>query len=618
LKAFRGLAVLTARMSIAMSALVFGISAQAADKIHLVRAADLPRFSYPVTGSVETLVEDKAAYEAFATQRRADLQSIFDKYQIDDNATLRGLVGEAALIDFMSGRYDDAYKESLQVRELQDKPSAKLLSGSELRAVIDAARTVGNTNSPEFQNAVTTRVSADLNKMPFKVVQDSVKEIEAGKSLAGEGRVIGRLRDVLQPIIDKNHALSSDLAPQVTGARYTLTVGLPLAKPLAKTYQEYLSANIVVKPDIWEARNVALPADAGYSPVTIGIWDSGVDVSLFPGRLDLSNGAPAVIAFDLDSRQTTGNLFPLTPDVVANLPREKGYLQGFSDLTSNIQSPQADQVKDLLSNLKPDAYRSTMESISMVDDWAHGTHVTGIATAGNPYARVAVARISFDYKLTPDPCPSRALTERTVQADFEYVKFFKAQHVRVVNMSWGGDVKGYESGLEQCGIGKTADDRKAIARELFDRERDGLKEAMASAPEILFVAAAGNSDNNAAFIENIPAGIQLPNLLAVGAVDQAGDEASFTSYGPTVVVDANGYQVKSVIPGGETVALSGTSMAAPQVTNLAGKLFAIDPRLTPERVVTLIKETSTKSDDQRRNLMNPAEAVKRLKGELGK
>ena len=59
-------------------------------------------------------------------------------------------------------------------------------------------------------------------------------------------------------------------------------------------------------------------------------------------------------------------------------------------------------------------------------------------------------------------------------------------------------------------------------------------------------------------------------------------------------------------------------MAAPQVTNLAGKLFAIDPRLTPERVVTLIKETSTKSDDQRRNLMNPAEALKRLKGELGK
>jgi subtilisin family serine protease len=39
--------------------------------------------------------------------------------------------------------------------------------------------------------------------------------------------------------------------------------------------------------------------------------------------------------------------------------------------------------------------------------------------------------------------------------------------------------------------------------------------------------------------------------------------------------------VESVIPSGAKVKMTGTSMAAPQVTNLAAKLLAIDPRLSP-------------------------------------
>ena len=116
-------------------------------------------------------------------------------------------------------------------------------------------------------------------------------------------------------------------------------------------------------------------------------------------------------------------------------------------------------------------------------------------------------------------------------------------------MSWGGSVKDIERALELCNIGKTPDERKTIAREYFDLQKDALTRAFASAPDILFITAAGNSNEDASFVEDIPAGIVLPNLLTVGAVDKAGDEASFTSYGPTVVVHANGYQVESVIPG---------------------------------------------------------------------
>ena len=96
----------------------------------------------------------------------------------------------------------------------------------------------------------------------------------------------------------------------------------------------------------------------------------------------------------------------------------------------------------------------------------------------------------------------------------------------------------------------------------------------------------------------------LPNLLTVGAVDKAGDEASFTSYGPTVKVHANGYQVESVIPGGEKLAESGTSMASPQVVNLAAKILAVNPKLMPSQVIALIRDNADKTLDGRRTLIN--------------
>jgi subtilisin family serine protease len=92
-------------------------------------------------------------------------------------------------------------------------------------------------------------------------------------------------------------------------------------------------------------------------------------------------------------------------------------------------------------------------------------------------------------------------------------------------------------------------------------------------------------------------------------VDRAGDEASFTSYGPTVAVDANGYQVESVIPGGDKLAESGTSMASPQDANLAAKILAVNPKLAPPQVIALIRDTADKTADGRRTLVNPKKAV---------
>ena len=424
---------------------------------------------------------------------------------------------------------------------------------------------------------------------------------------------MGNVRDVLQATLDKTGALSSDFAPGLIGARFALETTLPLKQSLISTYTAYLEKNKVEKADIWAARDVVLSATAKYKPVNVAVWDSGVDTKLFPKNLLTdAKGKPALIAYDIASRPDTGELFPIPTALQPKLPEMLLRTKGFSDLQSNIDSPEASDVKRFMSTLKPEEFKPTIEQLGLAGNYVHGTHVAGITVAGNPFARLAVARLSFDYKLQPDPCPSMAMSVRTAKSYQAYADFFKRNKVRVVNMSWGGSVKDVEEGLEKCGMGKTTEERQKLARELFEVEKAGLTKAFASAPGVLFITAAGNSNSDSSFGEFIPSSIVLPNLLTTGAVDKAGDEASFTSYGSTVAVHANGYQVVSYLPGGSRVALSGTSMASPNVANLAAKLLAVKPSLKPTEVIAIIRETAEPSVDGRRKLINPSKALQRV------
>jgi subtilisin family serine protease len=201
-----------------------------------------------------------------------------------------------------------------------------------------------------------------------------------------------------------------------------------------------------------------------------------------------------------------------------------------------------------------------------------------------------------------------------MEADFkEMSDFFNTRHVRVVNMSWGDEVSEFETWLSRTGGGQDAATRKAKAEELYAIWRRAVDNAIKNSPNTLFITAAGNSDSDASFLGDVPTSLVEPNLIAVGAVNQAGDETSFTSSGPTVLVHADGYHVVSTVPGGKKVPLSGTSMASPNAVNLAAKLFALDPTLTPAQVIKLMREGSDASADGRIHLINPKRSAELLK-----
>jgi subtilisin family serine protease len=589
--------------------LAVGVGLAAAQtKPRVDKAADLPRFTYKIDGKVEDVVRSAEKFAPFAAAVRRDTESVLAGYDIADKAARIDLVGLLATLDYLDGRYYSVLERVVELRALQDKPADKLIAGLRLKAMAQAAKADGPSGDA-YKRDVAAAMRRELEPLPYPVIENNIREGKAGAELIGEALVLGRIREVVQPIVDQNGSLTSEFAPGVVSARFALLDVLPLKQTLVDVYTSYLAAHQVAKADIWAARDVTLTTAQTRGPVVIGIWDSGVDTALYPGQVIREGARPVVIAFDKYSNPSTGELMPLPPSAQGRVAEMTGRIRGFSDLQSNIDSKEASAVKAYLSSLTPEQFKPAIEEINLAGDYSHGTHVAGIAVAGNPAARLVVGRVEFGYTLKPDPCPSSELAERDARASQAYVDFFKAQHARVVNMSWGGDVGEFESDLEKCGIGKSVDERKALARKYFDIEKDSLTRAFASAPGILFVTAAGNSNNDASFIESVPSGIVLPNLLSVGAVDSAGEEASFTSYGPTVKVHADGYQVESYLPGGARVALSGTSMASPEVTNLAGKLLAVNPKLTPPELIRIITDTADRSADGRRNLVNPKKAL---------
>ena len=591
---------------------------------------DVPRFTYDISSSASEVFASKQEMDKVVGLLEKDYNALLSDYDIQDKTLLKGILGTLKNIDLYHHRYDEALLKVKKVRELQEKPSDKLMSGLSNMAYIQALRESDLKMDDQFHEKFSSYFASSINELPWEVVQDDVEGSKGSLEIYSENLVLGFVKEGIDPGVAKTGTISDENAASMVNMRYIVDHVLPVKDDMVKVYESYIAANKVEKADIWADRDIDISNEPNLSPVIMAIWDSGVDVPIFKDQLHVNSnekfdgkdtdGNGFVddvngIAFDLHSNKTSAVLYPLTEEQKEKLPEMVGMVKGLQDLQANVSSKEASELKKFMSQIKPEEVRPFIEELNLFANYAHGTHVAGIAAKGNPMAMVLPARITFDYRMVPEP-PTKELYAQFGLSANQAVDYFKQAGVKVVNMSWGDSPESVEGALEVNGIGETAEERKKMAREMFDLGKEGLYQAIKGAPEILFVTSAGNSDQDSEFYEDIPSSFELPNILTVGAVDQAGEETGFTSFGETVDVHANGFEVDSYIPGGQTMKMSGTSMSSPNVVNLAGKLWSIEPDLSVKEVIDLIKEGCDTSEDGRRVLINPQASVELLRNKM--
>jgi hypothetical protein len=202
------------RLLLTLASVVFTASALLGDappKKIVHSQSDLPRFSYPVQGTASALVRDGGPqFDAFAAKVRADLDTIFRDYQIDDHSTLRTLLGARLSLEELAGDYPEALQTVDRIRDLQDKPAAKLLSGLAPRAMLQAAIEANAPSGDAFTAALMRRYAAELQPLPWPIVEDSIKRAHVGARIFTSSVAVADVMTELDPATRTSGALDAE------------------------------------------------------------------------------------------------------------------------------------------------------------------------------------------------------------------------------------------------------------------------------------------------------------------------------------------------------------------------------------------------------------------------
>ena len=373
----------------------------------------------------------------------------------------------------------------------------------------------------------------------------------------------------------------------------------------------------VIEPqsEFWDSRDIVIEPKRNAPAVRIGIWDSGVDVSLFPGQIALGKDRKALLRGYNSFKLREDTAMEVLPSTFATRRDELNRaLKASDDMADLVASPNLREFNERRNKMSAEERRELDAAVGRWSGYVHGTAVADIAVRGNKQAHIVIARMEWWHGSPPVPCWTQELADREADSIRDLLSFLVTSGVRVVNMSWGRFEASYLSNLRQCAPETPLEDRQKLARYTVEKIRGVLQEGMKAAPNVLFVGAAGNSGTS---VENAnPATrFSLPNFILVGAVDRSGKAAQFTNRGPEVTLYANGERVPARLPGGEVSYPSGTSMAAPNIANAATKMLTVNPRLTGAELRALLEQTGDKNSTGQL-LLHTARAVEAARQSL--
>jgi subtilisin family serine protease len=257
-----------------------------------------------------------------------------------------------------------------------------------------------------------------------------------------------------------------------------------------------------------------------------------------------------------------------------------------------------------------------VKNLQIFGNWMHGTHVTGISVKNSPDVKaVGIKLIPTEVKVPgkdsqfvqladkggiKETLLKAALTALAQQQTKVYVEiggYINGTKADVMNGSFGTSyeaISGVISQLYKTFFKKdpTAEELKIYTDHFFTVNLAETKKFLASAPNTLFVFAAGNEGSNNDEVPSSPTNVEAENKISVAATLGDQELANFSCYGAkNVEVAAPGVGILSTIPMNNYLAVSGTSQAAPYVANIAARVKDVNPKLGFREIKRIIMET---------------------------
>lgn len=204
------------------------------------------------------------------------------------------------------------------------------------------------------------------------------------------------------------------------------------------------------------------------------------------------------------------------------------------------------------------------------DNDDHGTHVAGIiSAAANNGAGIAGIAGEVNVKIMALKINGGTKGTGNLSSAIEAIKYATRMGADICNLSWG--TPKYTETLKQV-----------------------MKES-----SMLFIAAAGNTGENNDEKPIYPADLGLENLISVTFINADGKLTSQSNYGPNSVdLAAPGEDIYSTTVGNYDT-LSGSSMAAPQVTGVAALMYACNDHIYASNVKEILLKSIKPLEDLR-------------------
>lgn len=451
-----------------------------------------------------------------------------------------------------------------------------------------------------FQSVRNTTLQQDgLNKLGYdKLLQKYFK-----------WHLLFKTRLTIRYEIQLTHSSKSNwkIAPERYLALLELFVDWLYRLPSKNTFLEAIENSInQIDQDVhqfWDSRAFDLSKiETALTQTRVAIWDTGVD------RSCIKNLSPNLsLSYDENCEQTNEPL--MSPNKV----RKKDFqlYKGYLDLKIGKKSTNSITLLHELSQYNQEEMLRLKRVFEEFVVYSHGTVVASVAAKENSSIKIVPIRITFDAnQYFPTLYTAKRVQQeiKMHQTIFNWIEYHK---IPIVNICWAHRKQDLDTSLMNTGI-LDEEERSLLAEKLFTSLKDCLYEGIKNCSNTLFVVAAGNSNSILEETEFIPSSFNLPNLLAIGAVNHNGERTNFTAIGNNVQLYASGSYVVSSIPSGYKTRTSGTSIAAPQVTNIAATMLSICPSLNPKQIKQYLLENADRMSEEKILVVNPKRTINKI------